>query len=347
MYDHVSWVNDSMVFVFPAHKGDQEGRNSLPKHVYANTAEPSICPILSFAVYIFTRGYEREGSKKTIFAGAAESRFSQWLSNLCVVNKDVLKNQGVEISMIGTHSFRKGIASFLSGTPGGPTIYLRAGWSLGPVQSRYILEGEGSDQLCGRAACGLPLTDVSFANLPPHFLQTDEEYLTSEEWDDILPGYSTFYPLNFREVIPFLLASLIYHQPYLVSLQATNPRHPLFLQRVWTSGVLVRLKDMRLEIVSKLEQLPEALKQSMLENFQVEGTVPITRHEMQEMMRSSIGELQRTIENSLNSIASRSIPTATYVNAPIAGHVNNVAHYTTWNWKGRLHPVPEDFEFPV
>lgn len=104
---------------------------------------------------------------------------------------------------------------------------------------------------------------------------------------------------------------------------------------------------MRLEIVSKLEQLPEALKQSMLENFQVEGTVPITRHEMQEMMRSSIGELQKTIENSLNSIASRSIPTATYVNAPIAGHVNNVAHYTTWNWKGRLHPVPEDFEFPV
>ena len=205
MYDHVSWVNDSMVFVFPAHKGDQEGRNSLPKHVYANTAEPSICPILSFAVYIFTRGYEREGSKKTIFAGAAESRFSQWLSNLCVVNKDVLKNQGVEISMIGTHSFRKGIASFLSGTPGGPTaiaIYLRAGWSLGPVQSRYILEGEGGDQVCGRAACGLLLTDVSYGSLPPHFLRIDEDILTSDEWNDILPGYSTFYPLNFREVIP-------------------------------------------------------------------------------------------------------------------------------------------------
>jgi hypothetical protein len=104
----VSWVNDSMIIVFPTHKGNQEGRNSLPKHLYAYTAEPSICPILSFAVYIFTRGYEREVSKKTIFAGAAESRFSQWLSNLCVVNKDVLKNQGVDISMIGTHSFGRG-----------------------------------------------------------------------------------------------------------------------------------------------------------------------------------------------------------------------------------------------
>jgi hypothetical protein len=389
MYNHVSWENDSMVIVFPSHKGDQEGRNALPKHVYANPAEPNICPILSFAVYIFTRGYEREGSKRTIFAGDAESRFSKWLGNLCTENKDLLLNQGVEISMIGTHSFRKGIASFLSGTPGGPTaisIYLRAGWSLGPVQSRYILEGEGGDQVCGRAASGLPLTDVTFANLPPHFLLNDEEYLSSAEWEEILPGYSTFYPLNFREVIPFLLASLIYHQPYLATVESSNPRHPLFLQRVWTSGVLLRLKDkvgagcnrnpdskmtatgvpphlvlansivqlqqdmgvMRDGIIAKLEQLPEALKQSMLENFQIEGTVPITRHEMQEMMRLSIDDLKKTIESSLHSIASRSMPSGIVANAPtVLSQTNEVTYYATWKWGERLHPVPENFEFPV
>ena len=131
MYNHISWENDAMVIVFPSHKGDKEGRNALPKHVYANIVEPTACPILSFAVYIFTRGFEREGSKMTLFAGDAESRFSKWLSSLCQSNKDVLLNQGVDKSMIGTHSFRKGVASFLSGTPGGPTaisIYLRAGW---------------------------------------------------------------------------------------------------------------------------------------------------------------------------------------------------------------------------
>jgi hypothetical protein len=389
MYDHVSWKNDSMVIVFPSHKSDKEGRNALPKHVYANTAEPHICPILSFAVYIFTRGYERQGSKRTIFAGdSVESKFSKWLSNICEENKDILQSQGVEISMIGTHSFRKGIASFLSGTPGGPTaisIYLRAGWSLGPVQSRYILEGEGGDQVCGRAACGLPLTDVSFADLPPHFLRSDEDCLTLAQWDEILPGYSNFYPANFREVIPFLLASLIYHQPYLAELESSNPRHPLFLQRVWTSGVLSRLKEkvgagcsrnpistmtatgvpphlvlansvaklqremvcMKEDIIDKLEHLPEALKQSMLENFQIEGTVPITRHEMQEMMRLSIDDLKNSIENSLNSIASRTIPSALIANTPIAGHENDVTTYATWTWGGELHPVPEHFEFPV
>ena len=65
-------------------------------------------------------------------------------------NNETIRSQGVDISMIGAHSFRGGVAIFLSGTPGGPTaiaIYLRAGWSLGPVQSRYILEGEGGDQM--------------------------------------------------------------------------------------------------------------------------------------------------------------------------------------------------------
>lgn len=33
------------------------------------------------------------------------------------VNSETLRNQGVDISMIGTHSFRKGIATFLSGIP--------------------------------------------------------------------------------------------------------------------------------------------------------------------------------------------------------------------------------------
>ena len=97
MYNHVSWENGSMIIVFPSHKGNKEGRTALPKHVYANPAEPALCSILSFAIYIFTRGYEREGSKMTIFAGDAESRFSKWLQNLCTTNKELLKNQGIDI----------------------------------------------------------------------------------------------------------------------------------------------------------------------------------------------------------------------------------------------------------
>jgi hypothetical protein len=71
MYNHISWVEDAIVIVFPQHKSDQEGTRSLPKHAFANTAEPSICPILSFGNYLFTRGYDREGSKRSLRVGSA------------------------------------------------------------------------------------------------------------------------------------------------------------------------------------------------------------------------------------------------------------------------------------
>ena len=123
------------------------------------------------------------------------------------------------------------MASFLCGLIGGPSaisIYLRAGWSLGPVQSRYILEAAGGDNLCGRAATGLSITDLEFASLPPHFDLTNGDILTMAEWDLILPGYSnnTIYPDKFRQVMPYLLASIVYHKSWLVG--HFPPRHPLF-----------------------------------------------------------------------------------------------------------------------
>lgn len=387
MYNHITWENDSLVVVFPSHKGDKDGKNALPKHVYANTAEPSICPILSFAIYLFTKGYDREGSKTTVFQGDVESRFSKWLKNVCDTNKETFKSQGVDITSIGSHSCRGGIASFLSGTPGGPTaiaIYLRAGWSLGPVQSRYILEGEGGDQVCGRAATGLPLTDVTFANLPAHFISLDNG-ISREEWDDILPGYETYYPLNFRVVVPYLLASLVHHRPYLLDMQRCNPQHPLFLQRVWTNGILERLQSkvvtgcnrnpiskmfatgvpphlvlanrifemqgelvvMKETIIGKLDALPEALKQCMLQNFQVNGTIPITHLQVVEMMAG----LQSSIQSSIQAVFAQSQagPSATVVVSPRGtgrgSQVKN-ASYTTWTWNSRIHPVPQNFRFP-
>ena len=67
----------------------------------------------------------------------------------------------------------------LSSDPGGPTttsIYLRAGWSLGPVQNRYIFQGPGGDQFVGRAAAGLNVNKAEFAQLPPHFDENGESY---------------------------------------------------------------------------------------------------------------------------------------------------------------------------
>ena len=97
----------------------------------------------------------RDGSQNRLLFSSvdrAENRFSKWLRAICGNFAADLLTMGLVLVDIGSHSFRKGITTFLSGMPGGPSpisIYLRAGCSLGPVQARYILGGGGGggDQL--------------------------------------------------------------------------------------------------------------------------------------------------------------------------------------------------------
>ena len=73
----------------------------------------------------------------------AAGRFSEWVRSSVREHEEELKALGIRIGEIETHSFRKGIATSLANCPGGPSaisIWLRAGWSLGNVQSRYIFQ---------------------------------------------------------------------------------------------------------------------------------------------------------------------------------------------------------------
>jgi hypothetical protein len=107
--------------------------------------------VTSMAIHFFSGGWRREGSKRLLFQGTAnESRFSKWLRELVKEFKDHLEVIGLLSFEIGTHSFGKGVATFASSCPGGPStvcIFLRAGWSLGAVTSRYIFAGHGGDQV--------------------------------------------------------------------------------------------------------------------------------------------------------------------------------------------------------
>lgn len=381
MFDHISWIDDSLTIVFPTHKGDQEGRDAAPKHVFANPSNPEMCPVLSLAIFVFCHGFRRAGSKTSLFGSGeneVESRFGTWLRNLCSAKEQELVALGMIVKDIGTHSFRKGIASFLSGIPGGPSpvsIYLRAGWSLGAVQKRYIMEGQGGDQLCGRAATGLSLTSPDFAQLPPHFdiSAGNGPILSEQEWQNILPGYATFYPISFRPVIPYLLASLAYHFDFLNGSLHVN--HPLRLQRVWTSGVLNTLRtkvfagvnintttklaatgipphiiianqvvDLRTQMNEKfdgigdrLNRLPEDLRECMTRHFQIQGAFPITYRDVETLMQSFftryMGQPRNQQEGAGAAAGVATNPTAAVV-------------FRTWSWGGRWHPVPEGFLFP-
>ncbi|ETV73046.1 hypothetical protein H257_12083 [Aphanomyces astaci] len=161
-YDHISWNGDAMVVKFGLMKNDQEGKTCFPKHVFANPMNPTICPVLRYyihlAVLVFTRGSRREGTSTLVFGANAKERFSAWLTKTCQVHRDEIVALGLSVEDLGTHSFRKGVATAITNTPGGPpmtSVWLRAGWSLGNVQGRYIFSGTGGDQFVGRCAAGI------------------------------------------------------------------------------------------------------------------------------------------------------------------------------------------------
>ena len=67
----------------------------------------------------------------------------------------------------------------------------------------------------------------------------------------------------------------------------------------------------REEVISKLDGLPEALKQSMLQNVTINGTVPITHLQVVEMMEKLQSSIQTTIQAAL--IQNQSIVTTAQV----------------------------------
>ena len=84
------------------------GRKGLTQH------------ILSFAIFVFTSGIRRNGASPIVFSdniSKTEDRSSNWLKTICSVteNLNMLTQLGVDVLEVGTHSFRKGVAEFLSG----------------------------------------------------------------------------------------------------------------------------------------------------------------------------------------------------------------------------------------
>jgi hypothetical protein len=89
------------------------------------------------------------------------------------------------------------------------------------------------------------MLDDEFALLPPHF--KNDISISLQDWQIIHPCFSRF-PVGFRQVMPMLLASLVYHSQWLQeNLQRT---HPLFLTPLWTQGFIDRFRGV--VVVNKL-----------------------------------------------------------------------------------------------
>jgi hypothetical protein len=206
--------------------------------------------VLALAVLTFTRVLRHDPDATSIpvslpnfriFDGSNnDSRWSDVLKRtLASLPESDVRMLGGAKNEMGTHSVRKGSATYCTGMVNGPSpvqVYLRAGWSLGDTQNRYLFSGAGGDQLTGRVLAGLPFNNSSFALLPPHF---DAVGLGKIVWPAVLPLYSRM-PESFKQALPFLLAAICYHEQWLRS--TLSAQHPLFSTYLFASGAVDTLK---------------------------------------------------------------------------------------------------------
>lgn len=227
---HIGWQEDALAVMFSHMKNDQEGeRPGDARHVYANPVMPEICPILALAIYYSTFGFAPDGK---LFPGKNQyDRYSKALKRE-MTEDDVaaeLSGAGLTTAHFGSHSARKGAATFVSSCitsgPSAASICLRAGWSLPGVQNTYIRYEAAGDMVVGRFVAGLPFERPEFAIQPPFFMETTA--VVSSALALCFPGALA----SFRNVGLFCLASLAYHATFLR--QNLPPRHipfdtPLF-----------------------------------------------------------------------------------------------------------------------
>jgi hypothetical protein len=197
---------------------------------------------------LFFSQFFRDNDPK-LFEGRMQSaRFCHALANLLdkltPAERSTLGNIGNEAD-ISSHSVRKGSATYCSSFIGGPSwisLFLRAGWSLGNVQDRYLKHSEGNDQFAGRLLSGSPYYITSgntyhFAQLPPHFDDSIKEELLPL-WGLILSNNYNILPASFKQTLPYLLASVVYHLP---SIQATfGSDHKFFKRLLFTSRFITK-----------------------------------------------------------------------------------------------------------
>lgn len=204
----MEWSEDSLLIYFSVMKNDQSGdRARDPRHVYANPTNPAVCPILALA--IFLRLHKLFPGKKQ------DDRFGSALRRLFATpaGKAELERRGYKAEDFGTHSCRKGAATYASsGTmaaPSVPAIHNRAGWTMGRVQDIYMKPGDAGDQFCGRAVAGLPILSEKFALLPPFFPEVTAAV------EAVLSVCFVDFPPGMRAVTIFCLASVVHHHEWL------------------------------------------------------------------------------------------------------------------------------------
>ena len=214
--NHIKVKDDHLIIYFAQSKTDQEGRLAKhPKAIFGNPLNPWVCPLTALGAFLvcITSRTEVGNSTCPLFQGSQSetaTRFRKLLHSL--LRTIELEEFGLSSECIGTHSYRKGAATYCSsgGTacPSSSAISVRAGWSQPGVEDTYRRYDSAGDEHVGRVVAGLPMHSEELALIAPTFIPSTEE---EEKFiQDCLHQCMDSSQINVG-VARRCLASLVYH----------------------------------------------------------------------------------------------------------------------------------------
>ena len=369
-FEHFEWREDALCIYFAHMKNDQSGeRPRDPRHVYANPLIPEICPILALGLLWIT--FEFENSGNSLFPGSNQyDRFRKLFQRAGKLEE--IKNELIRRSMapsdLGTHSMRKGAATYCSsGSTAGPSsssIHLRAGWAMGGVQDTYIRYEAAGDMFVGRVVSGLPIDKPEFDVAGPIFSSSDPTLLM-----DCLKCLFKNIPDQLCAIGEKAMASLVYHFDFL---QATLPAsHPAKQSLLFRDVNLVRklkpliriaLSGESLEIArtgipphtSILREMKAMVEEIKTINPNIRATKDQTVEGVAQVLEERAIGAGTVTTSGLEEILSRQL-SMFMREMPINNQVMNlpesnlpvVSSSQMFNWGGGLRRLPENFMIPV
>ena len=224
-FAQMSWEDDHLKIFFAKHKSDQVGMNKdEPRHVYSNPCMPVICPIRALAAYCLAFPQVIIDGDMLFPGSDQKSRFGKSLHRIFGSNRDLYLSKHVDPNELGTHSIRKGAATYCcAGVHPGPpvvSVCLRAGWTIGRVKERYLKYESAGDELVGRTLTGIPPTSCEFGISPVYFLSNETNPTIIESL------LFTIFPIQkntkLKCLTKQLLAAIIYHEEWIVENSPSN-----------------------------------------------------------------------------------------------------------------------------
>lgn len=215
-FSQLFWSADNLKVYFAKHKSDQFGTNKdEPRHMYSNPIIPTVCPVRALATYFMLYpDIVSEGGR--IFPGSEQrTRFGRIFHYFLTNYAELYFACGIDPKEIGTHSIRKGAATYCCTVahPGPPvvSVCLRAGWSLGKVKERYLKYGEAGDELVGRTLTGISPESTQFGISPVFFAPTNDAEVVS---NNLIKSIFPRHPPSLKRFLNICIASFVYHEEF-------------------------------------------------------------------------------------------------------------------------------------